>query len=330
MYRRHRREEILIRPTVLDNAYRNSSSRVESFQRSQAAAPLLSLFSSLFPARSISLRFAFPFPLAPLLFFPPPPSCWSGLRPPRRRPLSIGSFYRATKARCSPPLYPHPFYRGPAGKIRHRASSSTDEPFPSLPPPLPSPLPRHLGSPLFRGDLSFLLRSVLFLLLPPCPFSSAIPNRLLFDLFRTLLLRGSPALFLFRCRERVQGRDSAKELARFSIFSVRRPTGLKDGTEVGGPLDGRRAEISTPSWEMEFIAATECTLHASLSLSLLFFYFFLFRSFDGPRFSFLVPLSLSVTWQIEIDAVHDTMERVSPRVDRSIRIRWVKRIFEGQ
>lgn len=46
VYRRHRREEILIRPTVLDNAYRNSSSRVESFQRSQPRRCFLS--SSLF------------------------------------------------------------------------------------------------------------------------------------------------------------------------------------------------------------------------------------------------------------------------------------------
>lgn len=218
MYRRHRREEILIRPTVLDNAYRNSSSRVESFQRSQAAAPLLSLFSSLFPARSISLRFAFPFPLAPLLFFPPPPSCWSGLRPPRRRPLSIGSFYRATKARCSPPLYPHPFYRGPAGKIRHRASSSTDEPSPSLPPPFAAsttsrlaPVPR--GS-LFPSPFRALPPTPSLSLLvcypePPSfrpfsnPFATRQPGSLSFPLSRkgpgTRLGQGAGAVLDFQC-----------------------------------------------------------------------------------------------------------------------------------
>lgn len=297
VYRRHRREEILIRPTVLDNAYRNSSSRVESFQRSQPRRCFLS--SSLFFPLALSpsalpsffhSRLCSSFPLlppadpafVPLIVVLFPSAVFIGQR-------RHGARLHYTHIHSTVALLEKSGIEPPRPRTNHSPS-----------PPPPGPFAASTTSrlaPVPRGYLSFLLP------LPPTPrpFSSPIPNRLLFDLFRTLLLRGSQALFLFRCRERVQGRDSAKELGAVLDFQCPSTNGSEGWNGSRWTLDGHRAEISTPSWEMEFIAATEYTLHAFLSLLFFFFFFFLFnkhlflfRSFDG-RFSFLLPLSLSVT-----------------------------------
>lgn len=112
---------------VLNNAYQNPSSRVPSLSNGELVVSSNLLSLSLF-----------------LPSFLPPP-----YRPPSTPlVLAIGSFYHAPKARCSPPLYPHPFYRGLAGKIWRQVSFvsgrsvvvslayfSVRPPFWCLPPP---------------------------------------------------------------------------------------------------------------------------------------------------------------------------------------------------
>lgn len=210
-------------------------------------------------------------------------------------------------------ILPWPCWKNPASSLLVHGRTVP------LPPPCPfaasttsrlAPVPRGYLFPSPSSSYSLLVRYPE----PPSfrPFSNPFATR-------------QPALFLFRCRERVQGRDSAKELVRFSIFSVRRPTGLKDGTEVGGlSTDTELKSVHRAGkWNLLRRPSIRSTLFSLFFFSSFFYFFlfnkylFLFRSFDA-RFSFLLPLSLSVTWQIEIDAVHDTMERVSPRVEHAI------------
>lgn len=187
VYRRHRREEILIRPTVLDNAYRNSSSRVSSLSNDLGGrAVAFSLLLFPFPTRSISLRFAFLFPLSrlrssfPSLIRPSSPSSPSSFH----RQFLSGNEGTVLASIIPTSILPWPRWKNPASSLLVHE----DEPFPSPPPP-PSPLPRHLGSPLFRGDISFLLP-----LPPPTP---SFPNRLLFDLFRNPFATRRPASLSF-------------------------------------------------------------------------------------------------------------------------------------
>lgn len=225
VYRRHRREEILIRPTVLDNAYRNSSSRVESrndLSRAVAFSLLLSFSHSLYlPPLCLPFSTCVSALLSPsslLLIRPSSPSSSSSFH----RQFLSGNEGTVLASIIPTSILPWPCWKNPASSLLVHGRTVP------LPPPCPfaasttsrlAPVPRGYLFPSPSSSYSLLVRYPE----PPSfrPFSNPFATR-------------QPALFLFRCRERVQGRDSAKELVRFSIFSVRRPTGLKDGTEVGG------------------------------------------------------------------------------------------------
>lgn len=333
VYRRHRREEILIRPTVLDNAYRNSSSRVSSLSNDLGGrAVAFSLLLSPFPTRSISLRFAFLFPLSrlrssfPSLIRPSSPSSPSSFH----RQFLSGNEGTVLASIIPTSILPWPRWKNPASSLLVHE----DEPFPS-PLPLPPPLPRHLGSPLFRGDISFLLP-----LPPPTP---SFPNRLLFDLFRNPFATRRPASLSFPLsRKKGPGTRRPEEPeergSRFSVSVDQRVWRMERKS-----LDSRRIHTERESLEsvhrsreMEFIAAS----YTLFSLSLFFFFFlllsfrqyylFLFRSFDFP-FLFLCLCLCDVTDRNRRGTRRDGKGLAASRAcDRSIRIRWVKGISQGQ
>lgn len=319
VYRRHRREEILIRPTVLDNAYRNSSSRVPSLSNDLGGrAVAFSLLLSPFPTRSISLRFAFLFPLSrlrssfPSLIRPSSPSSPSSFH----RQFLSGNEGTVLASIIPTSILPWPRWKNPASSLLVHE----DEPFPS-PLPLPPPLPRHLGSPLFRGDISFLLP-----LPPPTP---SFPNRLLFDLFRNPFATRRPASLSFPLsRKKGPGTRRPEEPeergSRFSVSVDQRVWRMERKS-----LDSRRIHTERERAWNRYTGAGKWNLlrraiRFSLSLcSSSFFYFFLFDNTTSFFFDLSIFLSCSfvfvfVTWQIEIDAVHDAMERVSPRVEHAI------------
>lgn len=93
-------EETLIRAHSITRI-KTSRLAFESFQRRTRR------FRSFLSSLSLSSFFFLPFS-----FFSPPSHS-----PSSPLVLAIGSFYHAPKARCSPPLYPHSFYRGLTGKI---------------------------------------------------------------------------------------------------------------------------------------------------------------------------------------------------------------------
>lgn len=150
------------------------------------------------------------------------------LRPLPRPPssplvLAIGSFYHAPKARRSPPLYPHPFYRGPAGKIWHRVSLVGGRNL-----PLSS---RHFVSP-----------SLLHLFLFPVLFFSSIsltfsPN---FGFFSRVVpfpisLRKFVRAIGRRQRQRERKREKERKSAvPFSIFTLRQKQKPRGSESVRG------------------------------------------------------------------------------------------------
>lgn len=294
VYRRHRREEILIRPTVLDNAYRNSSSRVSSLSNDLGGrAVAFSLLLFPFPTRSISLRFAFLFPLSrlrssfPSLIRPSSPSSPSSFH----RQFLSGNEGTVLASIIPTSILPWPRWKNPASSLLVHE----DEPFPS---PLPPPRRSHdiSARPCSAGiSLSF---SLSLLLLPPSPTA-------FFSIFfETLLLRGGQPLFLSRCRgRRVQGRGDPRS-PRSAVLDFQCPStnGSEGWNGSRWTLDGytqreRELGIGTPEPGNGIYCGE---LYAFLSLSLCCFFYSSFfstilpLSFSIFRFSFLVPLSLSL------------------------------------
>lgn len=323
VYRRHRREEILIRPTVLDNAYRNSSSRV-SFQRSRRPRRCflpssLSFSHSLYlpPLRLPLSTFASP------LFFPLPDPAFV----PLVAVLFPSAVFIGQRRHGARLHYTHihstvaPLEKSGIEPPRPRGRTV---PLPPPPPPAASTTSRL--APVPRG----------YLFPSPSPSSySLLPQPPSFRPFSKPFCYEAASLSFFPVVEEEGSRDEetrGARGARFSIFSVRRPTGLKDGTEVAGlSTDTHRERESLESVhrsrEMEFIAAS----YTLFSLSLFFFFFlllsfrqyylFLFRSFDFP-FLFLCLCLCDVTDRNRRGTRRDGKGLAASRAcDRSIRIR---------
>lgn len=325
VYRRHRREEILIRPTVLDNAYRNSSSRVESFQRSQPRRCFLS--SSLFFPLALSpsalpsffhSRLCSSFPLlppadpafVPLIVVLFPSAVFIGQR-------RHGARLHYTHIHSTVALLEKSGIEPPRPRTNHS---------PSSPPPVPSPLPRHLGSPLFRGDISLSFSLFLLLLVP----SRLLSRTAFFSTFFEPFCYEAAKLSFFSVVEK-GSRDETRprSLVRFSIFSVRRPTGLKDGTEVGGlSTDTELKSVHRAGkWNLLRRPSIRSTLFS------LFSFFFFLLSFQQIPLSFSIfrrSIFLSSSFVFVCDVTdrnrratrHDGKGLAASRAcDRSIRIR---------
>lgn len=284
VYRRHRREEILIRPTVLDNAYRNSSSRVPSLSNDLGGrAVAFSLLLSPFPTRSISLRFAFLFPLSrlrssfPSLIRPSSPSSPSSFH----RQFLSGNEGTVLASIIPTSILPWPRWKNPASSLLVHE----DEPFPS---------PRRFhdisARPCSSGiSLSF---SLSLLLLPPSP------TAFFSTFFETLLLRGGQPLFLSRCRgRRVQGRGDPRS-PRSAVLDFQCPStnGSEGWNGSRWTLDGYTQRER--AWNRYTGAGKWNLLRRAIRFSLSlcsssFFYFFLFDNTTSFFFDLSIFLSCS-------------------------------------
>lgn len=322
VYRRHRREEILIRPTVLDNAYRNSSSRVESFQRSQPRRCFLS--PSLFFPFALSpsalpsffhLRLCSSFPLlppadpafVPLIVVLFPSAVFIGQR-------RHGARLHYTHIHSTVALLEKSGIEPPRPRTNRSPSSSLS-------------LRRFHDISARPCSAGISLSFSLFLLLPSRPLSRTA----FFSTFFEPFCYEAASSLSFPLSRKGPGTRLGQGAGAVLDFQCPSTNGSEGWNGSRWTLDEHRAEISTPSWEMEFIAATEYTLHTFLSF--LFFFFFLFLSFQQIPLSFSIfrrSIFLSSSFVFVCDVTdrnrrgtrHDGKGLAASRAcDRSIRIR---------